>query len=274
VSPRLLCLAQLSLIDLAPPELVRVAAGAGFGGVLVRLQKTSDGRGHDVLGDQPTIEATKRAIADTGVRVWDTEVIRLKPEAEARDYERLMEVSAHLGASYVLTTVEDDEHARALHNFAELCDLASAYGLACSLEFMVFSKVRTLDDGIALITGSGAANANVLIDSLHLFRSGGSAADVARVVASHPELIRYIQLCDAADSAAAPSEASAREEASYARLVPGDGVLPLAQLIGVLPPNCPLSVEAPPVAAAGKDPLTFARQLFHGTQQVLSAVIS
>src|SRR4051812_35387252 len=271
VSSRLLCLAQLSLIDLAPPELIRVAGAAGFGGVLVRLQRTSEGRGHDVLGDRSMIDATKRAISDTGVRVWDTEVIRLKPGADAHDFEQLLQVSAELGASYVLTTVEDDERSRAVESFAALCELAFGYGLACSLEFMVFSKVKTLNSAVAIITDGGATNAGVLIDSLHLFRSGGSVDDVADVVASRPQLIRYAQLCDAADARPAADQVSARQEASYARLVPGDGSLPLAQLIAVLPQDCPISVEAPPAAAATVDPLAFARHSLQGTQRVLAA---
>src|SRR6476619_8210114 len=79
---RSVCLAQLSLIHLAPPDLVRVAADAGFDGVLARLQRTSDGRGHDVLGDRAMVEATRRAVDETGVRVWDTEVIRLRPDTQ------------------------------------------------------------------------------------------------------------------------------------------------------------------------------------------------
>jgi sugar phosphate isomerase/epimerase len=274
VSTRLLCLAQLSLIQLAPPALLRVAGEAGFGGALVRLQKTSDGRGHDVLADRHMIKATKQAVADTGVRIWDTEVVRLRAGADVRDFERLLEVSADLGASYVLTTVEDDERARAVETLAALCALAESFGLACSLEFMIFSAARTLQDAIAIVAATGAPNANVLIDSLHLFRSGGSVADVTRAVESYPRLIRYVQLCDADDAGPAPDENTARQEASYARLVPGDGSLPLAELLAALPLDCPISVEAPPAAGADVDALAFARECFVGTQRVLNSVRS
>ncbi|HEU5265048.1 MAG TPA: hypothetical protein VFU35_00050, partial [Jatrophihabitans sp.] len=78
--------------------------------------------------------------------------------------------------------------------------------------------------------------------------------------------------CDALDDRPAPDERAARQEAAYARLVPGTGALPLAELLTGLPPDCAISVEAPPQAGAGVDPLTFARQCYAGARAVLAAV--
>jgi sugar phosphate isomerase/epimerase len=161
----------------------------------------------------------------------------------------------------------------AMETFAAVCELAWSYRLACTLEFMVFSKARDLQEAIAIVAAAGAPNASVLIDSLHLFRPGGSVADVARVAQSKPGLIRYVQLCDTDDRGPAPDEHTARQEASYARLVPGDGSLSLASSS---PPavNCPISVEAPPAAGAGVDPLAFARHSFMSTRRVLTLAAS
>ena len=103
-----------------------------------------------------------------------------------RSFELLFEVSRELGASYVLTTVEDDERPRAVEGFAELCALAETSGLSCALEFMVFSRARTLGDAVAIVDAAGAPNASVLIDALHLFRSGGSISEVGALAASAP----------------------------------------------------------------------------------------
>jgi sugar phosphate isomerase/epimerase len=271
VIARTLCLAQLSLIHLAPPQLVRVAADAGFDAVLARLQRTSDGRGHDVLGDRAMIDATRRAVEQTGVRIWDTEVIRLRPDTPAGSFESLFEVSRELGASYVLTTVEDDERPRAVERFAELCALADTYALSCALEFMVFSQARTLDDAVAIVDAAGAPNASVLVDALHLFRSGGSVSEVAMLAARRPELFPYAQVCDAVDVRPAPDAATARQEAAYARLVPGAGALPLAELVAALPPGCALSVEAPPQDGDAVDPPTFAARCYASIRGVLDA---
>ncbi len=269
MAARTLCLAQLSLIQLAPPQLVRVAADAGFDAVLARLQRTSDGRGHDVLGDRTMIEMTRRAVEQTGVRIWDTEVIRLRPDTEVSAFDELLAVSRELGASYVLTTVEDDDRPRAVEQFARLCASAATFGLSCALEFMVFSRARTLGDAVAIVDAAGAANACVLIDALHLFRSGGSTSEVAELAEQRPELFGYAQVCDAVDPRPAPDAGTARQEAAYARLVPGDGALPLVELVAALPPGCALSVEAPPQEGDAVDPSTFAARCYAGIRGVL-----
>ncbi len=109
----------------------------------------------------------------------------------------------------------------------------------------------------------------MLVDALHLFRSGGSVIEVAALAAQRPELFPYAQVCDAVDARPAPDAATARQEAAYARLVPGAGSLPLAQLVDALPPGCTLSVEAPPQEGDAVDPLTYAQRCYAGVRGVL-----
>jgi sugar phosphate isomerase/epimerase len=77
------------------------------------------------------------------------------------------------------------------------------------------------------------------VDSLHLSRSGGTPADVARV---EPGLMEYAQLCDA--PAAIPDMERMRLEPGD-RLLPGQGGLPLVELVRALPSEMPIAIEAP-----------------------------
>ena len=79
---------------------------------------------------------------------------------------------------------------------------------------------------------------------MHLYRSGGSAADVA---ALDPALIGYAQLCDVPITA--PHDDYMRE-ACFQRRAPGDGELPLAALIAALPDDVRIGLEVPMLAAA------------------------
>jgi hypothetical protein len=73
---------------------------------------------------------------------------------------------------------------------------------------------------------------------LHLSRSGGSPADLAAV---DPALLPYLQVADA--PAAVPVDlASLVDEARYGRLLPGEGVLPIRDVIEAVP-MVPLSFE-------------------------------
>src|SRR5204863_4452779 len=107
---------------------------------------------------------------------------------------------------------------------------------------------RTLAHAAEMVARSKRANASVVIDALHFSRSGGLPAHVASV---DPSLLRYAQICDAGPDMPGPGDTPALiREARTGRLLPGEGVLPLAALITALPDTVPLAVEAPCRATA------------------------
>jgi sugar phosphate isomerase/epimerase len=117
------------------------------------------------------------------------------------------------------------------------------YGLNVCLEFAIYTGVRTLAHAAHVVAQAKRANASVLIDALHFSRSGGVPAHVASV---DPSLFRYAQLCDAGpDMPAAQDTPALIREARTGRLLPGEGVLPLAELVAALPDTVPLAIEAP-----------------------------
>jgi hypothetical protein len=101
---RELSLAHLTVLDATPPELVTVAAAAGFRQVGIRLTATPSVGvpPYDVLGDTPMLRETLRRMADTGVSVLDVEFLRFEPEHPVGIPEGFLEAGARLGAKYVL----------------------------------------------------------------------------------------------------------------------------------------------------------------------------
>src|SRR5499425_2803633 len=218
---RPISLAHLTVLDATPPELVTAAADAGFKTIGIRLTATPSVGvpPYDMLREGPMLRETLTRMADTGVRVLDTEFLRSEPD-EARTLER----------------------------FGELCDRAAAYGLQVCLEFAIYTGVRTLAHAAELVARSKRPNASVLIDALHFSRSGGIPAHVKHV---DPSLLRYAQICDAGPDMPAPTDTPALiREARTGRLLPGEGVLPLKALVEALPARVPLAIEAPCRAAA------------------------
>jgi len=247
---RQLSLAHLTVLDTTPPELVTVAAAAGFRTIGIRLTATPSVGvpPYDVLSDGPMLRETLRRLADTGVSVLDTEFLRFEPEHPVGVPEGFLEVSARLGARNVLVMSAEPEEARTLERFGELCDRAAVYGLHVNLEFAVYTGVRTLAHAARMVKESRRSNASVLIDALHFSRSGGLPAHVASV---DPALFRYAQICDAGPDMPGPGDTPALiREARTGRLLPGEGVLPLAELIAALPATVPLAIEAPNRATA------------------------
>jgi sugar phosphate isomerase/epimerase len=243
-------LAHLTVLDTTPPELIEVAAAAGFRTVGIRLTATPSVGvpPYDCLRDGPVLRDTLARLAATGVSVLDTEFLRFEPDRPASVPEGFLEVSARLGAKNVLVMSAEPDEARTLERFGDLCDRAAQYGLQVCLEFAVYTGVRTLADAARMVAASKRPNASVLIDALHFSRSGGMPAHVRQV---DPALHRYAQICDAGPDMPAPTDTPALiREARTGRLLPGEGVLPLRELVAALPPGIPLAIEAPCRATA------------------------
>lgn len=237
-----LAVAHLTALDLAPPAWVRQAGRAGFDAVGLRLNPTAPGAISYLSPVGSTAHLTlKRALADEGVSVYDVEFIPMLPEIEVAAFAPMFDVAADLGAQCVTVAGDDPEPARLCANLAALCDLAAQYGLRVDIEFMRWRHVGTLAQARTIVEGTGRENLAILVDALHLARSGGHPDDVRALPAN---MVRAVQLCDASANVPVGDEATILE-ARAGRLAPGDGVLPLIDLLGALPDGTALGVEMP-----------------------------
>jgi sugar phosphate isomerase/epimerase len=268
---RPISLAHLTVLDTTPPELVTVAAAAGFGTIGIRLTATPSVGvpPYDALHDGPLLRETLARLADTGVSVLDTEFLRFEPGQPVGIPEGFLEVSARLGAKHVLVMSAEPEEARTIERFGELCDRAAPYGLTVGLEFAIYTGVRTLAHAASILARAKRANASVLIDALHFSRSGGLPAHVKEI---DPALFRYAQICDATSEMPAPTDTPALiREARTGRLLPGEGALPLRELVAALPAGLPLAIEAPCRATAELPALERAKRAYRALTTVTGA---
>jgi sugar phosphate isomerase/epimerase len=247
--PRLLSISHLTVLDATPPELVAAAASAGFDAVGIRVWPAADEPGYPMLGDTPMLRETLLRLADTGMYVLDVEVLRLRPDSRMDDALRILDAGARLQARAVLVICNDPAEDRLVERFVAVCEAAGERGLRACLEFMIFSSVKTIADAQRVLNRAAHPAGAILIDALHLQRSGGTPADVSAVA---PELLPYAQVCDGPFQPILPDSAVALTEARTGRLFPGDGELPLAELVGALPARAALAVEAPVAALAGR----------------------
>lgn len=239
---RILSLAPLTVLELDPAELVVCAAGAGYDAVGLRLVRATPQEPlRPTIGRTPLIRETKRRLDDSGLRLLDIEVLRLRPETNVRaDFEAFLETGAFLGATDILVTGNDPDHHRTADNLAELALLAADFGLTPNLEPMPWTEVQDLRQGVA-IAGACQANVGLLVDAIHYDRAGNTPAELA---ALPREWIRYAQICDAPAERPAGVAEMMRQGRS-ARLVPGAGGIDLISMLRALPAEIPISVEAP-----------------------------
>ena len=277
IAGREVALAILGVLGTPPPDVVDVARDTGFDSITVRLgggnREAPDApEPHPLIGDTATRRETIARLRDRGVGVLDVEVLRLRADTEMESVLPMLESAQALGAPHLLVVGLDEDEARTAERFAALCAEAEPYGVRPALEFMRMSSVATVQAADGIVAAAGHPAGAVLVDPLHLARSGGTPADVAPLAAAHPERYPYLQLCDG--PAAAPGEATIRDlftEAVNNRLSPGDGELPLVELLRALPAGAAVSVEVPLAALAQRPAAERAQALMVGARRVIEA---
>ncbi|HKU96282.1 MAG TPA: TIM barrel protein [Vineibacter sp.] len=221
--------------------MIAAAADAGFQSVGLRLVAPSHSDAFDsIIDDEASLRETERCLQSSGLCVLDVETLWLEPDTVIADFQPALETAARLGARFVQVVGNDPLKGRLIANVARLCQVVAPLRLQVMLEFIPYSEVKTLARAAEVIDATGESNAGVLIDALHLSRSGGSPAELATMA---PALLPWAQICDAPRTA--PAAERLRAEARRDRLYPGEGGLPLLELLAALPPDIPLSVEAP-----------------------------
>jgi sugar phosphate isomerase/epimerase len=194
-----------------------------------------------MLGDSPMRRETLAIMQHTGVRVFDVGVVRLKKETSVTAFDAVFESAARLGASHVVVNGDEPDQRLLAELLAHLCEVGRPYALTMNLEFTPWTGVRTLAEAVSVVKAASQPEARVLIDTIHVDRSGGTPADIAAVPV---ELIAYAQLCDAYGPRPQDFETmifQARNE----RRFPGEGNLDMGGMLRALPAGIPLSLEAP-----------------------------
>ena len=148
-----------------------------------------------LVADSDLRRQTLARLRDTGIRVLDVEILRLKPDTVVADFEKVLAVGAEFGATELLVAGNDPDEQRLTENFARLCDLAAPYGLHPHLEFMPWTDARNLSKRCASLKRPSEETEAVLVDAFHFDRSRSRLEDLARVA---PSRLRYAQLCDVA----------------------------------------------------------------------------
>jgi sugar phosphate isomerase/epimerase len=219
--------------DVSPQETVKAAAAAGWPAVGVWIDMTT--------WTATTTREIKALLSDNGLSALDAEVVWLRPGEDDSTHFRALDIAAELGAPNVLVVSSAPEASDTATRLARLADHGRPAGVRVSLEFGAFTSVRSLPDALRALELTQRPDVGLLVDPLHFARTGGAPADLAAV---DPGRFAYAQFCDARASGPSPDDVAAIiEEALDLRLMPGEGELPLAGLVGDLPPGTPLSVE-------------------------------
>lgn len=245
-----LTLAHLTL-STTPAETIDAAAQAGFGAVGLRICARRPGEpfATPVLGDASVAVALRQRASDRGIRLSNVSAYQFYPDVTWEHVAPVIDTTHLLGIPTVVVNCFDPDENRFIALFSKYCAAANGAGMRVALEFLPYSAVRTLGASLQVLERSGATNAGVLLDALHLDRSGASPSDIAAI---QPGKIVFAQLCDAVKLSGPCTYAELLQEARTARLPAGEGELPLFDFLDALPPGLEIEYEVARVDMANR----------------------
>lgn len=238
----------ISVLGMPPVDFVGVAADLGCRHIGMALQPIVSQPGAFPAWSLRTDAALRRdlaaALADRGVSISIGEGFMVRSGSDIRDTAADLDLMCEMGIGRVNVLGLDPDRERTFDQLAIFAEMAAARNVEATLEFMPGPPLQGLAGAVAAVRHVDRPNFRLLIDTMHLFRSGSTVADVA---ALDPALIGYVQLCDVPSVSRG---ASYGDEARFDRLEPGKGELPLHDFLGALPPGLIIGLEVPMLAAA------------------------
>lgn len=260
---RTLSLASGTLPEFDPVTVVAAAAHAGFDGCGIWFDAAT--------WTDETTRTTASAFRDTGLTPLEIEALVVGDPAMEAHHGRLLDAGAAIGATEAIVVSREPDAGRTAARVARLDELAKPRGIRLCLEFLPIFAIRNLAEARNVVDRVGSDNVKILVDPLHVARSGTALAEIALLPRS---LVSFAQFCDAPSAPPGDGGLGALyDEAINGRLLPGDGDLPLAQLLAALPADLPLSLEmrAAWLREQHPDPKDRARVVMDGMRRWLKA---
>lgn len=272
---RPIILHQLNAVGATPAEFVRIAADndcrrvtmfAYDGGHV--LPRSNSGLTYPTPIGPDMKDEVARALAETGVALDGIEFFPLTADVDFELYKPALALGAELGARRAVTHVFIQDDAQVVDRLGEFCDLAEAQGMKVSSEFCPLTPGNpSLERARWLVDQVGRASFGIGVDMLHVVRSGAGAADIA---ALDPRYFGVVQICDARGA----HVSSDYIKDVHNREVPGQGDLPLHELLSAVPAALPIEAEVPAAhrRAAGASAAEHVRDVLAGARAVLAGL--
>lgn len=239
---RQLCLEPLPVLDVPVAEAIDMAAAAGFAYMSLWVNSPTPQFEAPCRVEQHAAPALARRLKDAGISVRNLEVFRVGPGTDISLYAAPLALGAELGAR-TATAIARNGSSETAESLSRLTQLAAGLGIRINVEFLSYRGPTSLSQVVDLVACTGGAGTGILVDILHLVRTGGSVEEMR---ALDQELIGHVQLCDG--PLAVPAEGLEHESASD-RMLPGTGEFPVAAFIEALP-AVSIGLEIPRTSAA------------------------
>lgn len=241
---------QLSVLGLTPVEFVNLVADLGCNCISTGLSGMPGYTPFSLRDDRALRREMIAAMRDRGVSISLGEGCIVRPGRDIKDMGGDFDIFQELGAERINTVSMDADLGRSLDQFGVLAEMSAARGMGSSIELCPVLTIDNLAAAVAAVRHVGRNDFTLLLDTMHLGRSGATATEIA---ALDRAMIGYVQLSDAPLK---PTNPNYMDEATFDRMVPGEGELPLREYLSAVPADVVVSLEVPSrtLAKAGLSP--------------------
>lgn len=259
----------LSVFGLPPVEFVHLTAGLGCSRMSIFLRGLAlEQLGYPTFSlkhDAALRDAVRTALREREVTITLADGFLIAPGADMHSLRADLDVVADLGAPLINIVSIDPDRAHTFDQLGVLTELAAARGLQAVVEPVPAMPIGDLPTALAAIQHVGRPDLRLLVDTMHLVRSGSGAAELAAI---DPVRIGYAQIND---TTLRPRMGDYLQEAMFERLAPGEGELPLLDILCALPPDIVIEVEVPQrsLALAGVGPFDRLRPCVDAARRLL-----
>lgn len=215
---------------------IRIAGAAGYAVIELR-----DNKLEDFLAGGGSLADVRRMLDEAGVKPWTINAISYVgvggAEGDATAVARCRQLSGYaqaIGCPWVLvvpgpTEGRSDEQVLedTTATYGTMVDAAAEYGVGVAFEFMGFpwAAVRDVAGALSVVQRANRPNTGIIIDTAH-FYAGDSTLESIKNMA--PDQLVVLHINDLEPGIAKPDILDGH------RLYPGDGILPLDDIIGAV----------------------------------------
>jgi sugar phosphate isomerase/epimerase len=149
-------------------------------------------------------------------------------QPELEECKRRMDQAAALGAVHIIASPPLGKTDRGLggQNYLRLLELGIERGVEPAMEYLGFAEdINTIEAAVEIIDIADHPAATIVHDPFHIFRGGGSVESLELLPA------HAIAICHFND---APADIPRTQQRDKDRVMPGDGHLDLARMVGLL----------------------------------------
>ena len=238
----------ISVFGMPPVEFVELAAELGCEHISMGTQQSEfDPHGYPrySIYDTTLRQELKAALAANGVSISLGENLLVQPGVDMREqWKTDLEAFSDLGVTRINSVTFEQDFNRNVEKYGLLAETTAQFGVKTLHEFVPIFGIADIPTALDLVTKVAHPNLGLIIDTMHVSRSGATVDDLRNIP---PELVGYIQLCDAPiiDRDWSFMDQDYMYEAMFERQVPGEGELSLAEYLAALPEDRIVSLEIP-----------------------------